>query len=230
MSGLEDFFRNYDAKYGDGKDFSVQQVSVVKDSETIEDVEPIFELELDEENQEKGFLETFQEIFEKYDSLNITEEETKLFESAGIDDELIAIQEAMESIRSKMNLDESVAATLLPAIATGIASVVAWYIRRKASGESAIPRPVVNTLYDINQFVSGGKEAERREAIKNFVLKGNPNLDKKELDTVISLAIKNADKLKNLPKPQGSAKHGTYETGFMKAQKERDRQKKLASA
>lgn len=222
MSGLEDFFRNYDAKYGDGKDFSVQQVSVVKDSETIEDVEPIFELELDEENQEKGFLETFQEIFEKYDSLNITEEETKLFESAGIDDELIAIQEAMESIRSKMNLDESVAATLLPAIATGIAGLVAWYIKRHSESKSAIPRPVVNTLYDINQFVSGGKEAERREAIKNFVLKGNPDLDKKELDTVISLAIKNADKLKATKVvSKDSRKSGNYETDFAAINKKR---------
>lgn len=230
MSGFEQFFKDYDSRYGDGKDFSVQQVSVVQESETIEDVEPIIELELDEEVQEKGFLETFQEIFEKYDSLNITEEETKLFEAAGIDDELIAIQEAMESIRSKMNLNESVAATAIPLIASGIAAVVSWYIRRKAGGDSAIPRPVVNTLYDINQFVSGGKEAERREIIKNSVLKSNPNLDKKQIDNVINLAIKNADKLKNLPKPQGSAKHGTYETGFMAAQKERDRQKKLASA
>jgi hypothetical protein len=196
MSVLEDFFKNYDARYGDGKDFSVQQVSIVQDSETIEDREPIIELELDEENQEKGFLETFQEIFEKYDSLNITEEEADLFESAGIDDELFAIQEAMESIRSKMNLNESVAATLLPAIATGIAGLIGWYLKRHSESKSAIPRPVVNTLYDINQFVSGGKEAERREIIKNSVLKANPNLDKKQVDQVISLAIKNADKLK----------------------------------
>lgn len=221
MSGLEDFFRNYDAKYGDGKDFSVQQVSVVKDSETIEDVEPIFELELDEENQEKGFLETFQEIFEKYDSLNITEEETKLFESAGIDDELIAIQEAMESIRSKMNLDESVVA-LLPTIAAGIAGLIGWYIKRHAESKSAIPRPVVNTLYDINQFVSGGKEAERREAIKNFVLKDNPDLDKKQIDQVINLAVKNADKLKATKVvSKDSRQSGAYETGFAAINKKR---------
>lgn len=222
MSGFDQFLKDYDARYGDGKDFSVQQVSVVQESETIEDVEPIIELELDEEVQEKGFLETFQEIFEKYDSLNITEEETKLFEAAGIDDELITIQEAMESIRSKMNLDESVAATAIPLIATGIASVIAWYIRRKSGGDSAIPRPVVNTLYDINQFVSGGKEAERREIIKNSVLKTNPNLDKKQVDQVISLAIKNADKIKDSKVvSKDSRKSGNYETDFAAINKKR---------
>lgn len=222
MSGFDQFLKDYDARYGDGKDFSVQQVSVVQESETIEDVEPIIELELDEEVQEKGFLETFQEIFEKYDSLNITEEETKLFEAAGIDDELIVIQEAMESIRSKMNLDESVAVSLLPAIATGIAGLIGWYVKRHTESKSAIPRPVVNTLHDINQFVSGGKEAERRETIKNFVLKGNPNLDKKQVDQVISLAIKNADKLKaSKVVSKDSRKSGAYETDFAAINKKR---------
>lgn len=222
MSGFDQFLKDYDARYGDGKDFSVQQVSVVQESETIEDVEPIIELELDEEVQEKGFLETFQEIFEKYDSLNITEEETKLFEAAGIDDELIAIQEAMESIRSKMNLDESVAVSLLPAIATGIAGLIGWYIKRHSESKSAIPRPVVNTLYDINQFVSGGKEAERREIIKNSVLKTNPNLDKKQVDQVISLAIKNADKIKDSKVvSKDSRKSGNYETDFAAINKKR---------
>lgn len=222
MSGLDDFFRNYDARYGDGKDFSVQQVSIVQDSETIVDVEPIIELELDEEIQEKGFLETFQEIFEKYDSLNITEEETKLFESAGIDDELIAIQDAMESIRSKMNLDESVTATLLPAIATGFSALVAWYLKRHTESKSAIPRPVVNVLHDINRFIGDKDTEERRATIRNSVLKANPNVDKKTVDTLVSLAQKNADKLSDSKiVSKDSRKSGKYETDFAAINKKR---------
>jgi hypothetical protein len=221
MSGFEQFFKDYDSRYGDGKDFSVQQVSVVQE-ETIEDVEPIIELQLDEEVQEKGFLETFQEIFEKYDSLNITEEETKLFEAAGIDDELIAIQEAMESIRSKMNLNESVAVSLLPAIATGFAALLGWYTKRHAESKSAIPRPVVNTLHNINRFIGDKDTEERRAIIRNSVLKSNPNADKKTVDALVSLAQKNADKLADSKVvSKDSRKSGNYETDFAAINKKR---------
>lgn len=217
MSGFDNFLRNYDAMFGDFKDFIVPEVSIVKDAE-----EPTLELELDEEVQEKGFLETFQEIFEKYDSLNITEEETKLFEAAGIDEELIAIQEAMESIRSKMNLNESVAVSLLPAIATGFAALLGWYAKRHSESKSAIPRPVVNTLHDINRFIGDKDTEERRAIIRNSVLKSNPNVDKKTVDTLVNLAVKNADKIKDSKVvSKDSRKSGAYETDFAAINKKR---------
>lgn len=184
----------------------------------------------DEVEEPKTIIESLFESFGKYESLSLNESDSEIVEKLNISDELFAIQEALDSIKEKV-LDESVSdiiassPALLPIIAGGISSVIGWYIKRKAGGDSAIPRPVVNTLYAINQYTQGGKEAERRETIKNSVLKANPNLDKKDVDNAITLAIKNADKLAAMKLPQGKAKYGTYETDFMKAQKERDRLK-----
>lgn len=209
---------------GDFSDFEYKEPSkqVVQESE---------ELDIPDEVEEpKTIIESLFESFGKYESLSLNESDSDLVEKLNIFDELFAIQEALDSIKEKV-LDESVSdiiassPALLPIIAGGIASVIGWYTKRKAGGDSAIPRPVVNTLYAINQYAKGGKEAERREIIKNSVLRANPNLDKKDVDNAISLAIKNADKLAAMKLPQGKAKYGTYETDFMKAQKERDRLK-----
>jgi len=208
---------------GDFSDFEYKEPKqIVQESEEI-DIPDVVE-------EPKTIVESLFESFGKYESLSLNESDSDLVEKLNISDELFAIQEALDSIKEKV-LDESVSdiiassPALLPIIAGGIASVIGWYIKRKAGGDSAIPRPVVNTLYAINQYTKGGKEAERREIIKNSVLKSNPNLDKKDVDNAITLAIKNADKLAAMKLPQGKAKYGTYETDFMKAQKERDRLK-----
>lgn len=209
---------------GDFSAFEYKEPSkqVVQESEEL-DIPDVVE-------EPKTIIESLFESFGKYESLSLNESDSEIVEKLNISDELFAIQEALDSIKDKF-LDESVSdivassPALLPIIAGGIASVIGWYVKRKAGGDSAIPRPVVNTLYAINQYTQGGKEAERRETIKNSVLKANPNLDKKDVDNAISLAIKNADKLAAMKLPQGKAKYGTYETDFMKAQKERDKLK-----
>lgn len=209
---------------GDFSAFEYKEPSkqVVQESEEL-DIPDVVE-------EPKTIIESLFESFGKYESLSLNESDSEIVEKLNISDELFAIQEALDSIKEKF-LDESVSdivassPALLPIIAGGIASVIGWYIKRKAGGDSAIPRPVVNTLYAINQYTQGGKEAERRETIKNSVLKANPNLDKKDVDNAITLAIKNADKLAAMKLPQGKAKYGTYETDFMKAQKERDKLK-----
>ncbi|HQJ56642.1 MAG TPA: hypothetical protein PLH46_03265 [Caldisericia bacterium] len=208
---------------GDFSDFEYKEPKqIVQESEEI-DIPDIVE-------EPKTIVESLFESFGKYESLSLNESDSDLVEKLNISDELYAIQEALDSIKEKV-LDESVSdiiassPALLPIIAGGIATAIGWYTKRKAGGDSAIPRPVVNTLYAINQYVKGGKEAERREIIKNSVLRANPNLDKKDVDNAITLAIKNSDKLAAMKLPQGKAKYGTYETDFMKAQKERDRLK-----
>ena len=209
---------------GDFSAFEYKEPSkqVVQESEEL-DIPDVVE-------EPKTIIESLFESFGKYESLSLNESDSEIVEKLNISDELFAIQEALDSIKEKF-LDESVSdivassPALLPIIAGGIASVIGWYVKRKAGGDSAIPRPVVNTLYAINQYTQGGKEAERRETIKNSVLKANPNLDKKDVDNAITLAIKNADKLAAMKLPQGKAKYGTYETDFMKAQKERDKLK-----
>lgn len=215
---------------GDFKDFQN-----LKESEVVVEKEVQLDLGELEVEEDKTIVEHLFESFDKYNSLLLTESDNELIEQFGIADEIFAIQESLDVIREKIvneSVSDIVASTpvLLPIIASGIAGVVGWILKRKAGGDSAIPRPVVNTMFAINQYVQGGKEAERREIIKNAVLKANPNLDKKQVESAIDIAIKNADNLAKIKKPQGSAKHGTYETDFMKAQKERDRQKNLSKA
>jgi hypothetical protein len=195
-------------------------------SESVEEVQEFFV-----ESAPKTFIEAFADTFDTFSEFELNESEQSLVTELEIDEELCTIQEALESIREKICLSESVAEAapmLLTGLATAAAAFAGWLVRRKAGGESAIPRPLVNALHDIKTYVTKGNEKERRQIILNSIERKNPNLDKKIVSSMIDFAIKNADKISERPVPKNSAKHGTYETGFMQAQRERD-SKKLAT-
>ena len=189
-------------------------------------------LEIDDKvEEEKTIVENLFDIFERFDSLSINENDSDMLVKLNISEELYTIQETLDSIKEKL-LDESVAdivassPVLLPIIAGGITAAIGWITKRKAGGDSAIPRPVVNTLYAINQYVTKGEEKERRNVIEKTVRKAYPNLSKKEIDDVINISLKNVDKLKMMksssPKRvlHGGAK-SDYVTDFAKINRER---------
>jgi hypothetical protein len=84
-----------------------------------------------------------------------------------------------------------------------------------------LPTPLANVLHDIKQFVTKGKEKERREIIASNIRGKYPKITKEQVDMLVDYALKNADKESARPVPKDSAKHGTYETDFAKINKKR---------
>ncbi len=181
--------------------------------------------------EEKTFIEKLFESLNVFDNTELNESDSDIISKLDISDEMYAIQEALDSIKEKV-LDESVtdiitsSPALLPIIAGGIAAAIGWVFKRKVAGDSAIPRPVVNTLYAINQYVKSGDEDEKTNAIKRIVRKSHPNLDDKQIDNIIRIAKKNDEKLSAMrsSKPKRILHGGQksdYVTDFAKMNRKR---------
>jgi hypothetical protein len=173
------------------------------------------------------FLEAFSNVFDAYNSYELNETDIETIDSLEINEELAAIQEALDSIRSKMCLSESisdllpVAGAVIPGLAAGASAIIGLMARKGIGDGKILPTPLANVLHDIKQFVTKGKEKERREIIASNIRGKYPKITKEQVDMLVDYALKNADKESARPVPKDSAKHGTYETDFAKINKKR---------
>jgi len=152
-----------------------------------EDVEQISEKIV--ESRDKNFFEGFSEMYNLFNEYELNESEIDGLDSLKIDEELYAIQEALESIKSKAMLSEDIGSMLSIAI-PGIAFLTTALIKAYAnsSGEIKTPTKIANAIHDVAQYVTNGKEKERTERLKAALTRGNPNLDAKTIDRFVARA------------------------------------------
>lgn len=140
-------------------------------------------------DMEKNFFEGFSEMYNLFNEYELNESEVDNLDSLKIDEELYAIQEALESIKTKAVLSEDIGSMLAIAI-PGIAFLTTALIKAYASssGEIKTPTKVANAIHDVVQFVTNGKEKERTERLKAVLTRGNPDLDPKTIDRFVAKA------------------------------------------
>lgn len=189
---------------GDFKDFAPIDYDRKEERKTIEE-------------SETSFLENVSKFYDVFESYDLNENDMDDLTGLDINEELFQIMEALEAIKEKaINEDASAIPALLaiavPGLAALTASVIGAYA--KSGGDIKLPTKIANTIHDIGQYITRGKEKDRRATIEASLKRNNPNIDPKDLKYFVDKAIEDADKETKKPVPKGSAKHGTYSTDF----------------
>lgn len=169
-------------------------------------------------NVEKTFIQQFSDVYNLFHNYELNESESDQLDSLDIEDELYVIQEALESIKQKTMLKEDIGSMLAIAV-PGIAFLTTALVKAFAnsSGDIKVPTKVANTIHDVSQFLTSGKEKERRAVIKAHLTRNNPNLDPDTVEKFIDKAIEDADKdptRKYIAKQKDSRISGKGDTDF----------------
>ena len=207
---------------GTSLDFDAEEIKETEEQE--------IHLTIEEDTPVQSFLENFSETFDRFNAIELNESETSLVVDLDIAEDLANIQEALDNIREKILLKEDLGslaqmgAIAIPGLATAGALLIGALVRAKASGEATLPKPLANLLHDVYQFISNGKTKERREIIRASIMRGNPKIDKKDVEWLIDIAMKKGDDIKKHPTislSKDSRVNGKYETDFAKINKKR---------
>ena len=136
---------------------------------------------------EETFFDKFGSMYNLINEYELNESEADSLDSLKIVDELLVIQEALESIKEKAQLCEDIG--MLGVAIPGLAALTVGLIKSFLFSEVKTPTKVANVIHDIGNFVSKGNEKERRAIIKASLTRGNPNMDPKLVDKLIDKAM-----------------------------------------
>ena len=207
---------------GTSLDFDGEEIQETEEKE--------IHLSIEEDVPVQSFLENFTETFDKFNAMELNESEISLVSDLGIAEDLVNIQEALDNIREKILMNESigdlaqVGAIAIPGLSMLGAALVGTLVKAKAEGSATLPKPLANLLHDIKHYVTNGDEKERRDVIRASIMRGNPKIDKKDVEFLIDIAMKKGDEVKKHPTislSKDSRVNGKYETEFAKINKTR---------
>lgn len=171
------------------------------------------------EKIEQTFFDKFGEMYNLINEYELNESEASELDSLNIVDELLVIQEALESIKEKAQLNEDV--SMLAVAVPGLAALTVGLIKSFLFSEVKTPTKVANVIHDIGQFVSKGNEKQRRDIIKASLTRDNPNMDPKLVDKLIDKAMEENKKPIDRSKVKDSRISGKGDTGFAEMNRER---------
>lgn len=169
------------------------------------------------EQVELPFFEQFSKMYNLINEYELNENEADSLDSLNIVDELLSIQEALESIKGKAQIQDDV--SMLAVAIPGLAALSLGLIKSFLFSEVKTPTKVANIVHDVAEYVSKGKEKERRERIKAVLTRGN-DIDPDLADKFIEKAMKEnkpMDKSKN----KDSRISGKGDTDFAAINRER---------
>lgn len=169
------------------------------------------------EQVELPFFEQFSKMYNLINEYELNENEADSLDSLNIVDELLSIQEALESIKGKAQIQDDV--SMLAVAIPGLAALSLGLIKSFLFSEVKTPTKVANIVHDVAEYVSKGKEKERRERIKAVLTRGN-DIDPDLADKFIDKAMKEnkpIDKSKN----KDSRISGKGDTDFAAINRER---------
>lgn len=169
------------------------------------------------EQVELPFFEQFSKMYNLINEYELNENEADSLDSLNIVDELLSIQEALESIKGKAQIQDDV--SMLAVAIPGLAALSLGLIKSFLFSEVKTPTKVANIVHDVAEYVSKGKEKERRERIKAVLTRGNdidPDLADKFIDKAMK-ENKSMDKSKN----KDSRISGKGDTDFAAINRER---------
>lgn len=175
------------------------------------------------ESEEPSFLESISKFYDIFENYQLNENDMESLNGLDINEELFQIMESLDAIKEKaINEDMSAVSGLLSIAIPGLALITPAILAAfNKNGEAKLPTKVANTIYDIGQYITKGKEKERRAVIEAALKRNNPNIDSKDLKYFVDKAIEDADKKSAKPTPKNSAKHGTYTTDFAEINRKR---------
>lgn len=169
------------------------------------------------EQVELPFFEQFSKMYNLINEYELNENEADSLDSLNIVDELLSIQEALESIKGKAQIQDDV--SMLAVAIPGLAALSLGLIKSFLFSEVKTPTKVANIVHDVAEYVSNGKEKERRARIKAVLTRGN-DIDPDLADKFIEKAMKE-NKPMDKSKFKDSRISGKGDTDFAAINRER---------